>query len=108
MHDAKLIFLNSIGGANFGAGRVFAMHADLDTGLRGKVTLDVIDTHHRRLPVGFAFGTRHFARVAADATLWVHEELFFLLELKEHGQLRLRLKLDDQSGAGSLGARANS
>lgn len=103
MHDPKLVFLNRIGGADFGAGRVFAVHANLDAGLRGSITLDVINTHHRRLPVCFALGARHFACVAADATLWVHEKLFFLFELKEHGRLGVEVRFGDRLGGGLFG-----
>jgi hypothetical protein len=82
-------------GTDFGARRVFAVHADLDTGLWGGVTLDVIDAHHRCLAICLALGTCHLAGVAADATLGIHEELFFLFELEEHGQLGSEVKLGD-------------
>jgi hypothetical protein len=84
VNDAEFVFLNGVGGTHFCARRIFAVHADLHARLRGVVAIDVVNAHHRRLTVCLALGARHFAGVATDATLRVHKELFFLLELEEH------------------------
>src|SRR5262249_5725268 len=75
VHDTKLVFRDGVGGTDLRADGVFAVHADLERGLRRQKTIHIVHMNHGGLTVGFAFRASHFACVAADAPLRVKEEL---------------------------------
>src|SRR6185369_2984812 len=89
LHDAIAGALDRIGRADLRAGRLLAVHAHHRHGLDRRGAIDVLEVDHRVTAVGVALGAGLDARLAADATAGIDEELEVLGD--RHGFLLLRL-----------------
>ncbi len=68
VHYAGFVLLDGISGTDFGAGRVFAVHAHGGGGLSRYPGVEVVEVDERRTAVGTALLAGLHACFAADAT----------------------------------------
>ena len=74
MHHTEVVLLDGVGGTNFRARRVFAMHAHDRRGLDARGTMNVIQMNHRHAAMRAALRASLHARLAADAARRVEEK----------------------------------
>src|SRR4029079_5707394 len=75
LHHTVTGALDRIGRADFGAGRLLAMHAHDRDRLHALRALHVFEMDHRNAAMRVALGARLYTRLAADAAIRVDEEL---------------------------------